>query len=105
MKKPIRHPVAFRYDAINPSFLKRLALLAGYASEKYGSWDQYTTARLIGEKSPYNHIHEHLRAYITNEKYDHFDGDPSWHLVAVAYNAMMEFYYRTKFGHLKHPLT
>lgn len=103
MKKVKRVPVAFRYDAINPDFLKRLAMIGHYASEKYGSWAQYTNARLTGDKSAFNHIQEHLRAYQMNERYDHFDGDPSWHLVAVAYNAMIEFYYRMKWGALGSP--
>lgn len=30
--------------------------------------------------------------------YDHFDGDPRWHLVAVAYNAMMAFAFHTRWG-------
>ena len=99
-----RVPVDFRYDAINPAFLKRMAQLAGYAAQKYGSWEQYRTTRLTGEKSPFNHIFEHLRQYQAQERYDHFDGDPKWHLVAVAYNAMMEFYYHAKFGPEVHPL-
>lgn len=99
-----RLPVDFRYDALNPAFLKMLARIGAYADEKYGSWAQYTQSRLTGEKSPVNHIHEHLRAYVMGEKYDHFDGDPRWHLAAIAYNAMMSFYYHSKWGPEQHPL-
>ena len=99
-----RVPVEFRYDAINPTFLKWMARIGHYASEKYGSWEQYREARLTGEKSPVNHIYEHLRSYAEGEPYDHFDSDVRWHLVAVAYNAMMEFFYCTRFGHVPHPL-
>jgi len=96
--------VDYRYDAINPSFLKMLARIGSYADQKYGAWEQYTKARLVGEKSPVNHIQEHLRQFVEGEPYDHFDGDVRWHLAAIAYNAMMEFYYVTRWGHLKHPL-
>lgn len=104
MSEPRRVPVDFRYDALNPTFLKWLARIGSYAAEKYGAWEQYREARLTGEKSPVNHIYEHLRSFQMGEPYDHFDGDVRWHLVAVAYNAMMEFYYVTRFGFVKHPL-
>jgi hypothetical protein len=102
--KPIRHPVEFDYGGLNLVFLKKLAMIPVYASKKYGSWSQYTAARLEGEKSPLNHIYEHLRQYQMGEAYDHFDKHPTWHLVAVAYNAMMEFFYHMKFGFKAHPL-
>jgi hypothetical protein len=104
-KEVTRVPVDYRYDAINPSFLKMLARIGSYADQKYGSWSQYTRARLVGEKSPVNHIQEHLRAYVTGEPYDHFDGDPRWHLAAIAYNAMMAYFYHSKWGPEIHPLT
>ena len=104
MGKVKRVAVAFRFDAINPDFLKRMAQIGHYASEKYGSWDQYTKARLVGDKSPVNHIYGHLHQYVMREPYDHFDGDPRWHLVAIAYNAMMAFFYHSKWGAEKHPL-
>ena len=50
-----RVPVAYRYDALNPAFLKMLAEIGHYAAEKYGSWEQYSKARLTGEKGPINH--------------------------------------------------
>jgi hypothetical protein len=98
-------PVDFIYDAINPTFLLWMAKIGAYAADKYGSWEQYTRARLTGEKSPLNHVQEHLRQYRLGEPYDHFDGDLRWHLVAGAYNFMMEFYYHTRWGHSRHPLT
>jgi hypothetical protein len=99
-----RVPVDFRYDAINPAFLHMLAKIAHYAAEKYGSWEQYTNARLTGEKSPINHIYEHLRQYQISEEHDRF-GDPEWHLAVIAYNAMMEFYYARRWGVEEHPTT
>jgi hypothetical protein len=100
-----RVPVDFRYDALNPLFLKFMAKIGAYAAEKYGSYEQYSEARLEGEKSPVNHIYEHLRQFTMGEPYDHFDGDIRWHLAAIAYNAGMEFYYVTRWGHKRHPLT
>jgi hypothetical protein len=100
-----RVPVDFRYDALNPAFLKMLARIAAYADTKYGSWSQYTKSRLTGEKGPVNHMQEHLRAYVMGEGYDRFDGDPRWHLAAIAYNAMMAYWYHSKWGPEVHPLT
>jgi len=101
---PIRHPVDFLYDSINPDFLHRMARIGAFAQEKYKAWDQYTGARLVGEKSPMNHIMDHMRQFKLGKPYDRWDGDVRWHLVAIAYNAMMEFYYVSKFGFVKHPL-
>lgn len=99
-----RDPVDFDYTALNWDFVKAMAWIPMHATEKYGSWDQYRHARLSGEKSPVNHAIEHLRKYLAGEPYDKRDGDVRWHLVAAAYNAMMEFYYLAKFGRVEHPL-
>jgi len=88
-----REPVAFNYLALWPQFLRSLGMLAQHAAEKYGSWEQYRDARLVGEKSPINHIYEHVSLYREQAPYDRFDKHPRWHLVAVTYNAMMEFFY------------
>ena len=99
-----RNPVEFNYTGLNPTFLKWLAKIPVYTNDKYGSFTQYTKSRLKGEQSPMNHMIEHWRQYISNEPYDHFDGDVRWHLVAIAYNAMMEFYYHSVYGPEQHPL-
>ena len=99
-----RVPVDFRYDALNPQFIKMLAEIGSYAATKYGSWEQYAAGRLVGEKSPVNHIYEHLRQYQMGEPYDHFEGHVGRHLAAIAYNAMMEWHYLMTFGHVPHPL-
>ena len=103
-EKAKRVPVDFRYDAINPTFLHWMARIGSYAAEKYGAWEQYTNCKLEGEKSCVNHIYDHLRKYQMCEDYDHFDGDRKWHLVAIAYNAMMQFFYHEKYGPDIHPL-
>jgi hypothetical protein len=99
-----RVPVDYDYQGLNLTYLKWMAKIVKYADEKYGAWSQYTKAELTGDKSPLNHIYEHMRQYQEGEPYDHFDGDPRWHLVAVGYNAMMSFYQHTRWGFKKHPL-
>lgn len=103
-EKVKRAPVNFDYQAINPDMMKGLAMIAGYAAEKYGSWDQYLNERLVGEKSPINHAYEHLRAFVSYEPYDHFDGHPRWHLIAAIYNLMMELGYHDMHGELLNPI-
>lgn len=98
MSEVKRQPVNYRYDALNHNFLKLLAEIAKYAGDKYGSPQQYAAARLTGEKSPINHIYEHLRAYQDGELHDHF-GTMKHQLAAIAYNAMMSFLYDEKFGY------
>jgi hypothetical protein len=93
-----REPVSFLWSKLNWDFLKMLAEIAQYAEGKYGSAEQYTNARLENQASPINHIYEHLRQYQAGEPHDRF-GDARYHLAAVAYNAMMEFFYHTTLGH------
>jgi len=97
--KPNRNPVMFRFDGLNWDFIKLLAEIAHYADNKYGSCEQYSTGTLDKEKSPVNHIAEHLRQYVTGAPHDHF-GDRIYHLAAIAYNAMMEALYLRRFGRL-----
>lgn len=93
MSETKREPVNFDHNALDPRFLHALARIAGHAKEKYGSWEQYKNSRLTGEKSPINHIYEHLNQYRLGENYDRFEGSKKWHLVAAAYNLMMEYVY------------
>lgn len=94
-----RAPVKYRYDALWPDFLRLMADIGGIADQKYahlGGVFNYTKTRLEGEASPINHIYEHLREYRLKVPYDnHEDGDIGRHLAAIAYNAMMEWWYLT----------
>lgn len=92
-----RVPVSFLWSKLNWDYLKMLAEIAQYAEGKYGSAEQYTNARLENQASPVNHIYEHLRQYQAGEEHDRF-GDPRYHLAAIGYNAMMEFFYHTAWG-------
>lgn len=87
-----RQPVSYDYEGLNWNFIKLMAEIANYACTKYGSAEQYTNGRLEGQRSPINHIAEHMRAYMAREQHDKF-GDLDHQLAAIAYNAMMEFYY------------
>lgn len=104
MKEVKRDPVLFDYTGLNWDFIRKMARIPLHAAEKYGSWDQYKDARLTGEKSPINHAIDHLAKYMNGEPYDRWDNDVEWHLVAAAYNCMMEFFYKRRFGHVLHPL-
>ena len=97
-KEAKREPVDYLYSGLNWNFIKAMARIARYATEKYGSAEQYADSEFTGEKSPINHIPEHLRSYWAAEGHDHFGEDPSWHLVAIAYNCMMEFLYASRRG-------
>jgi hypothetical protein len=96
--KVLRDPVNYRYTALNWDFIKLMAEIAAYSDGKHGNAEQYTGAELTGNRAPLNHIVEHLRQYITEENYDHLDADPARHLAAIAYNAMMEFWYHRERG-------
>lgn len=89
----IRGTVAYDYNAINPDFLEGLAMIAMHATEKYGSWEQYRNGRLTGNKAPLTHVFSHVMDYRRQRGYDRFDGQIKWHLIAAAYNLMMEFTY------------
>lgn len=96
-KEARRHSVDFLYHLLNWDFIKDMARIAAYAHAKYGSVQQYTDSRLSGDKSPVNHMIEHIRMYQCEEKHDHF-GTVEMQLAAVAYNAMMEYYYYKVYG-------
>lgn len=97
-EKVKRVPVNYQWQALNWDFLRLLADIASYAAGKYGSAEQYVNARLEGEKSPVNHMYEHLRAFQAGELHDHF-GTLEHQLAAVAYNAMIEYAYVRMYGH------
>jgi hypothetical protein len=87
-----RQPISYLWSSLNWEFLRLLADIASYAEGKYGAAEQYTEGRLVGDKSPVNHMFEHLRAYIAREPHDRY-GTAEHQLAAIAYNAMMEYFY------------
>jgi len=87
-----------RYDIIDPEFLELMARVADYGAKKYGDFN-WQKSRLEGDKSPINHIYKHLKSYRMDEPYDHPEiagTDRKMHLIAIAFNAMMEFYWENK---------
>ena len=92
-----RDGVDFRYDILDPDFLHLMAQIADYGAKKYGDFNWHKS-RMEGEKGPINHIYKHLMYYRNNVPYDHVEvgRGVELHLVAIAFNAMMEFFYATK---------
>jgi hypothetical protein len=90
--EPVRQSVDFRFESLNWDFIMLMAKIASYAGEKYGTPEQYTKGRLEGEKSPVNHMVAHIRQYVRGDLHDYF-GTREAQLAAIAYNAMMEYYY------------
>jgi hypothetical protein len=86
------------FTALNPEFLRRMAIIAGDSRRRHGTWDNYTTERYDEDRSCVSHAIDHLMHYLSGDKFDRFDGDVRWHLVAAGYNCMMHFYYHGKFG-------
>jgi len=95
MSEVKREEVGFKFQFLNWDFLRDMARICKYAEEKYGSTDQYCDGPLEGDKAPTNHICDHLADYLTGKPHDKF-GDRRFHLVAIAYNAMMEYFYLSR---------
>jgi hypothetical protein len=89
-----RDPVSYRFDILDPSFLRVMAKIADYGAKKYGDLNWHKS-RLTGQASPVNHIMKHLTSYAGHEPYDHpeIGNHRKMHLAAIAFNAMMEFWY------------
>src|SRR6266851_2728140 len=90
--KRISHPI--RYDILDPDFLEDLAKIADFGAKKYGDFNWHLS-KLTGNKGPINHIYKHLGSYRKNEPYDHEElgTQRSMNLVAIAFNAMMEYFW------------
>ncbi len=92
-----RDEVSVRYDILDPDFLELMAKIADYGAKKYGELN-WQKSRLVKDKGPINHIYKHLRAFRKKIIYDHPElGEGiEIHLAAIAFNAMMEFYWIMK---------
>ncbi len=93
-----RDPIRFRFDILDPEFLQALAAIADYGAKKYGERN-WKKSRMIDDRSPVNHIARHLLLYEQNVPYDHKEvldsHERKLHLAAIAFNAMMEFWYES----------
>lgn len=92
-----RNPVDYLFQALDWNFIKALGQLAKYGADKYDDKDgtiNWKKSPLQRDKSPINHMVNHTTEYILGNK--HPLGSPKWHLVAIAFNAMMEFFWYEK---------
>jgi hypothetical protein len=89
-----RDLVAYRYDVLYWQFIHAMAQIGHFGAEKYGELN-YRQPGLQRDKSPINHIANHLRKFIENEPYDHPEvgNQRKYHLAAIAFNAMMQFWH------------
>jgi hypothetical protein len=89
-----RDPVGYRFDILIPSFIEAMAKIADYGAKKYGDLN-WQKSRLSGANGPPNHMLMHLNQYMCEEDYDHTEigVGRKYHLAAVAFNAMMEWWY------------
>ena len=98
-QKAQRLDLGIRYDLLLPEFLRAMARIGQYGAEKYGE-PNYQKSRMTGKDGPPNHILAHLNRYMLREGYDHeaIGTDRKYHLAAIAFNAMMEWFYEEHFS-------
>lgn len=91
-----------RWNFLIDSFLEAMNDIGRYGYEKYGS-DSFQARRLNGDNSRgpmrrcqsqiiADHAREHFSMYLNHDAHDHF-GTDRHQLAAVAFNAMMEYYF------------
>lgn len=98
MSEAIRNSQNIRYDILDPLFLECMAKIADYGAKKYGNFN-WQKSYLTDDKGCINHIYKHLKSFRLEELYDHPEiaGEgKEMHLAAIAFNAMMEFYWVMK---------
>lgn len=93
-----RYGVDYRYDLLDSEFIYALACIAHYGANKYGDTN-WQKSRLTGGKGPINHLEKHLADYKSGADYEHsaVGTHRKYQLAAIAFNAMMEFWYETNF--------
>lgn len=95
---PTRVPVNYNFQSLYWSFIKHMAIVGKWGGDKRGESGignpTYMNAPYLGDKSPLNHMAHHMTEYILNKP--HTLGSTKWHLVAIAFNAMIEFFWFEK---------
>jgi hypothetical protein len=93
----IRNEIKLRYDLLDFNFIEAMAKIAHYGVITYGEGN-WRKSRLVRDKSPINHIIKHVKQFLGKEEYDHPEIGKGYkmQLAAIAFNAMMEFYYVEK---------
>ncbi|MDE2099250.1 MAG: hypothetical protein KGL39_18495 [Patescibacteria group bacterium] len=90
------------YRFLNPRFLEAMNEIGRYGFQKYGR-ESFQARQACGDRSRgeldrnrpeviADHAKEHFEAYLRGELHDHF-ATRGHQLAAVAFNAMMEFFY------------
>jgi len=89
-----RDKVKYRYDVLYWNFIHVMAEIGAIGAEKYGEFN-YQQQGLERDKSPINHIANHLREFIEKQPYDHKElgNNRKYHLAAIAFNAMMQYWH------------
>ena len=79
-------------DIIDVNFLKALVEngILGCRQHNDTTWKQENRP----ERDPFEHLLGHAEKYQNSEQ--HELGDETYHLVAIAYNAMMEYYWAVR---------
>ena len=92
--KACRDKVVYRYDILYWNFIHAMAEIGAIGAEKYGEFN-YQKPGLERDKSPINHIANHLREFIEKVPYNHKEvgNAKKYHLAAIAFNAMMQFWH------------
>lgn len=83
-------------EFLNPKFLEAMNDIGRYGHEKYGALpsvrsEHANPARVVPEEIA-AHSTGHYISYLNGHKHDHFN-TRRHQLAAVAFNAMMEFYF------------
>lgn len=95
-------PSAPQYPFLSEKFLAAMNDIGAYGHAKYGE-ESFDHRRKLGDTSRGTlertkpeaiaaHAEEHFKAYLRGELHDHFQ-NRGHQLAAVAFNAMMEFYF------------
>lgn len=96
--KTKRLPVDYLYTCLDWSFIRAMAKVGHRSAtkrEENMAWiPGYMEKPHTGDKAPINHLVNHTTDYILRK--NHPMGCPKWHLVAIAWNAMMEFFWYEK---------
>lgn len=95
--KAKRDEKGYRFDILDPEFLRSLARIADFGARKYGEYNWHKS-RMVGHADPCNHILDHLTKYKLNKPFDHatLGEHRKMHLAAIAFNAMMEYWYESQ---------
>lgn len=102
MKQSADIPTGSEYAFLIPEFIAAMNDIGRHGHAKYAE-QSFQARRAVGDNSRGSllrtqpteiarHAQEHFAAYLAGEMHDHF-GTRQHQLAAVAFNAMMEFYF------------